>query len=117
MSDERRLRKRVHLSVYLAADNTSTGKPMGNLVDINPAGFLLLTADNYTTGEEFSVNIHLPETIDEQAVINCKATAVRSRKSANPDFNEVAFEVIYMSSESKKIVEEIQAKWHLNFPD
>ena len=117
MSDERRLRKRVHLSVYLAADNTRTGEAMGKLVDINPAGFLLLTTQTFTTGEEFSVIIHLPETIDEQEVINCKAVALRSSKCANPDFNEVAFEVIYMSSESKKIVEEIQSKWHLNFPE
>jgi hypothetical protein len=117
MADERRLRKRVNLSVYLAADNTLTGESMGKLVEINPSGFLLLTNSTYAAGMEYSVNLQLPEILDGIERVNCKARVIRAKKSANHDFNEVAFEIMYMSSAAKKIIEQVQEKWVLHFPE
>jgi hypothetical protein len=117
VSEERRFRKRVNLSVYLAATNTASGELMGRIIDLNPAGFLLLTDNEYSPDDTYSINISLPEPVHELLLINCIAVACRHKSSANPAFNEVGFEITFASSETKKIIEEIQQRWHLNFPE
>lgn len=117
MSEERRLRKRVNLTVYLAATNATNDTLLGRIIDINPSGFLLLTESDFSLGTEYSINISLPEEIDGKNIINCIAATCRISKGANPSFNEVGFDIIYASLETKKIVELIQEKWKLNFPE
>jgi hypothetical protein len=115
--EERRLRKRVNLTIYLAATNAADNTPMGRIVDINSAGFLLLTESNFTLGTEYSINILLPEAINGLSLINCIANFCRISQSANPRFTEMGFDIIYASLETKKIIEIIQEKWKLNFPE
>lgn len=117
MSEERRLRKRVSLTVYLAATNATNNAPMGRIIDVTSAGFLLLTEGDFTPGSEYSINISLPEAISGQSLINCIATVCRITKSANPSFNEVGFDMVYASLETKKVIEVMQEKWKLNFPE
>ncbi len=117
MSEERRLRKRVNLTVYLAATNATNNTPMGRIIDINSAGFLLLTESDFTPGSEYSINISLPDAINGQSLINCIANSCRITPSTNPSFNEVGFDIVYASLETKKIIEIMQEKWRLNFPD
>ena len=117
MSQERRLRKRVNLTVYLAATNATNDTLMGRIIDINAAGFLLLTESDFTLGSEYSINISLPEDIHGQSLINCIAVSCRITQSANPSFKEVGFDMVYASLGTKKIIEIIQEKWKLNFPE
>lgn len=117
MSNERRLRKRVNLSVYLGVFDANTKMLMGRVIDINPAGILLLTEREYANGSEFSVNIQLPESILGQSVINCLIKVCHTEVCANESFNEVGLDVIYTSIESKKIIEKVQDKWCLKFPE
>ena len=117
MPEERRLRKRVNLTVYLAATNATNDTLMGRIIDINSSGFLLLTESDIALDTEYSINISLPEAINGQNLINCIAVSCRITQSANPSFNEVGFDIIYASLETKKIVELMQDKWKLNFPD
>jgi hypothetical protein len=117
MPNERRLRKRVNLSVYLAAVDAANLQLLGRIVDINAAGFLLLTEEKLDLGHEYSVNITLPEAIQEKSLVNCIAIVRRVTDSANPSFFEIGFDISYASSETKTIIEKIQEKWHLNFPN
>lgn len=117
MPEERRLRKRVNLTVYLAATNATNDTLMGRIIDINPSGFLLLTESDFALGTEYSINISLPEDINGQSLINCIAVSCRIIPCANPSFNEVGFDIIYASLETKKNIELMQEKWKLNFPE
>ncbi len=117
MSEERRLRKRVNLTVYLAATNATNNILMGRVIDINAAGFLLLTESDFTLGSEYSINIALPEAINGKNLINCLAIPCHIASSANPSFNEVGFDMVYASLETKTIIEIMQEKWKLNFPE
>jgi hypothetical protein len=117
MNDERRLRKRVNLSVYLAATDTSLNHSLGHLIDISAAGFLLLTDQVINNAQALSINIKLPETIEGLDIINCIAQVIRSKPSPNPQFFEVAFEITYASSQAKRIIEVLQQQWHLHLPN
>ncbi len=113
MSHNRRSRKRVNLCFYLVAKNATTSDAIGNIVDITPAGFLLLSAKELTPLTNISVNIELPEPVDDCSLINCICEIKHCRKSANPDFYEVGFSITYASSQTKLIIEHIQQRWEL----
>jgi PilZ domain len=117
MSDERRLRKRVNLSVYLAATDAAIDKPMGNLIDLSAAGFLLLTDQDISQTGDVSINIQLPNPIENVSFINVIAKFIRSKPSAKPLYHECAFEITYATSQTKRIIEELQQHWHLHFPN
>jgi len=116
LSQNRRSRKRVNLSFYLIAKDAATSEALGNIVDITPAGFLLLSAKELVPQANISVNIDLPEPVDDCQLINCICEIKRCRKSANPDFYEVGFDITYASSQTKLIIEHIQQKWELRLP-
>jgi hypothetical protein len=116
VTQERRLRKRINLSVYLAAADAATGVALGKIIDINAAGFLLLTDASISLAQKYSLTIALPEPINQQKTINCNAVACRISPSANPSFSEVGFDIIYATTAHKAIIELLQEKWRLNFP-
>ncbi|HEY6528400.1 MAG TPA: PilZ domain-containing protein [Cellvibrionaceae bacterium] len=117
MNDERRLRKRVNLSVYLAATDATSQDTIGNLIDISAAGFLLLTERTLNQQGTLSINIQLPEPIETLSVINVIAQIIRSKSSHKPKFYETAFEITYASSQTKRIIEILQDQWHLHLPN
>jgi hypothetical protein len=117
MSDERRLRKRVNLSVYLAVTDALMDKPLGNLIDLSAAGFLILSEKTIAHPGELSINIKLPEPIENLSHINVIAKFIRSKPSSKPNYHESAFEIIYASSQTKRIIEALQQHWHIHFPD
>lgn len=117
MSDERRLRKRVNLSVYLAVSDALMDSPLGNLIDLNAAGFLIISDKDIAQSGELSINIKLPEPIEDLVYINVIAKLIRSKPSSNPIYNESAFEITYASSQTKRIIEVLQQHWHLHFPN
>ncbi|RYZ86239.1 MAG: PilZ domain-containing protein [Moraxellaceae bacterium] len=117
MTSERRLRKRVNLSVYLAATNATTYDVLGHLIDISPAGFLLLTERTLDQQGTLSINIQLPEPLENLNIINVIAQIIRSKPSPKPNFYETAFEITYASSQTKRIIEILQDQWHLQLPN
>lgn len=116
MSNERRLRKRVTLSVYLTAIDTQPNVPLGHIVEINAGGFLLLGEHSLTQLQQYSLNIQLPKTLQKPAMINLIAKVVRTTPSAKAGFYESAFEISYASLETKRIIEQLQRDYHLNMP-
>jgi hypothetical protein len=116
MSNNRRLRKRVNLSVYLSALNAADGTELGHLLDISAAGFLVLTDRELLPQEDMSVNITLPEPIETRTTINVLAKFIRCKDSKRKKFYEAAFEIIYASSDTKRIIETIQQRWELKLP-
>ncbi len=110
LSQNRRSRKRVNLFFYLIAKDAATSCTIGNIVEITPAGFLLLSASELLPQTNMSINIELPEPIDECKLINCICEIKHCRRSANPDFYEVGFDITYASSQTKLIIERIQQK-------
>lgn len=131
MSRERRLRKRVTLSVYLPATDTHINAPLGHIIDINAGGFLLLSEQPLAPSCSYSVNIQLPSgfntsvlgdeqpgdtTADNNPVINVIAQVVRSQPSVKPHFYESAFEISYASVHTKRIIERLQQHYHLHMP-
>jgi PilZ domain len=117
MNNERRLRKRVNLSVYLAAIDANLHNPLGNLIDLSPAGFLLLTEHPLDQSDTLSVNIQLPSPIEETHTINVIAQIIRTKPSIKPQFYEIAFEITYASSQTKRIIEALQQQYYLHLPN
>jgi hypothetical protein len=101
----------------MVATDAAMNNPLGNLIDISAAGFLLLTDHVPNQEGTLSINIKLPEPIENIEFINCIAQIIRSKPSVKPKFYEVAFEITYASSQAKRIIETLQQQWHLHLPE
>lgn len=116
MTNERRLRKRVTLSVNLPALDTQLNAPLGHIIEINAGGFLLLSEQALAESSQHSLNVQLPKTLQEPSIINLIAKVVRTRPSVKAGFYESAFEINYASIDTKRIIEQLQQDYHLNMP-
>ncbi|MET0042101.1 MAG: PilZ domain-containing protein, partial [Candidatus Thiodiazotropha sp. 6PLUC3] len=71
--EDRRTVKRRHLIYYLRVWNSENNTPLGQVVDINAQGMMLIGEKPIPTGEKLSLKINLPESEDELKFLNFKA--------------------------------------------
>ena len=114
---ERRLLQRTNLALYLKVINAEDNSQLGNIIDINVCGFLLLTKETFAPQTEFSVKIELPAEFEPDKFAVCKAKVRRADKSVNPSFNEAGFEITELSPEARDLIERLEQALLLKFGD
>lgn len=119
MSDlnERRLLQRTNLAIYLNVLDTDSSELLGNIIDINVCGFLLLTQHPLESGAAYNITIELPTDVTSQSQSIFSAVVRRCNKSVNPSFYEVGFEITEITPDNRAIIEELEQALLLNFRD
>lgn len=113
--NNRRLLQRTNLALYLKVLNADNDQILGNIIDINVCGFLLLTKQTLQPQTEFNVKIELPEEFEPNLYANCKAIVRRADTSVNPSFNEAGFEITELSPQSRDQIEQLEQALLLKF--
>lgn len=113
--NERRLLQRTNLALYLKVLDSSNNTSLGNIIDINVCGFLLLTKLTMQEEAQYSVKIELPENFGSGNFIECSAVVRRAAKSVNPSFNEVGLEINTITPEARELVEQLEQQLLLKF--
>jgi c-di-GMP-binding flagellar brake protein YcgR len=86
-----RARKRRHLFYYLKVFDGLTGRLVGHLVDLSPAGMLLLVHDPLTIGTDYRLRVQLPEECGDHHDLVVDARSVSCRRDDNADRWGVSF--------------------------
>ncbi len=87
----RRARKRRHLFYYLKVFDGLTGRLLGHLVDLSPAGMLLVVRDPVAIGADYRLRLQLPEACGDRHELIVDARSVSCRRDAAPDCWGVSF--------------------------
>ncbi|MCG8015707.1 MAG: PilZ domain-containing protein [Candidatus Thiodiazotropha sp. 'RUGA'] len=108
--DDRRSVKRRHLIYYLRVWRSEDNTPLGQVVDINSQGLMLIGEKPIPTGEELALKIHLPDEGEEIKFLNFKAICRWSSKDINTAFYDSGCEFVDQSDEKieqlQKLIEE-----------
>ncbi len=106
MGEKRRL-KRKHLIYYLSVFDRNTAERIGQLVNITTEGIMLTTEEPMESGLIFQMKMVLPEEIKGIEEVTFDARSMWCRKSVNPDFYDIGFQLLDISTEHTKIVQNL----------
>ena len=119
MSDihERRLLQRTNLAIYLNVFDADSDTLLGNIIDINVCGFLLLTKQPLAADAAYNIKIELPKDLSDQEYITCDAVVRRCVKSVNPSFEEAGFEITEISPDQRSLIDDLEQALLLKFKE
>ena len=86
-----RARKRRHLFYYLKVFDGLTGRLVGHLVDLSPAGMILLVHDPLAIGADYRLRVQLPEELGDHHDLVVDARSVSCRRADGADRWGVSF--------------------------
>jgi hypothetical protein len=106
MEGHRRL-TRKRLALYLDAVDIATDKTIGKVVDLTPAGFLLVSSARVETGAVLHLRILLPVTTATKGFIEVEARSLWSRVNANPQVWDTGFEITGMTEIDQRVLSRV----------
>lgn len=115
--NERRLLQRTNLALYLNVINRINNQPLGNIIDINVCGLLVLSKQPLNVGAAYNIKIELPKDVSCQEEVLFNAEVRRCAKSFNPSFWEAGLEIVHISSADRKRIEDLEHSLLLKFHD
>ena len=86
-----RAKKRRHLFYYLKVLDSPTRRLIGHLVDLSPAGMLLLVHDPLAIGADYRLRLQLPEACGDRHDLIVEARSVSCRREDSADRWGVSF--------------------------
>jgi hypothetical protein len=106
---EKRVHKRRHLVYYLRAVDNATGREIGRVGDISPAGILLVSKNKIALLSEYEVGIELSdlENNKQHHQLNVKIMPMWAKKDVNPDYMCVGSKFVDITEKDKLIIMDI----------
>lgn len=96
MSDKRKL-KRIHLSCFLNVFMDGSAEPVGQVLDIQTDGMLLMSQESIPDGHLAKFKIELPESMNGAGEIVVEAESVWSSKDFDPGMYNTGMQFIRIS--------------------
>lgn len=96
--------KRRHLIYYLEVFDHSTGRKLGNLVDITTKGCKLVSRQPIAVNKAMTLRIELPGDYYADRQLVFAARSIWSTNDVNPDFYDTGFEVPELDLKERKII-------------
>jgi len=103
VKDNRKIKRR-RLIYYLRVYSLPAGELLGHLVDITPAGLLIVGERLLPEGQDYFLQMDLPTPIQEIKFIQFTARCIWSRKDPAPSFFASGFEFIQVSNGDQEII-------------
>jgi hypothetical protein len=92
--DDRRTIKRRHLIFYLRVWELDGDRPLGHVVDITPEGLMLISEQPVAAGQEYALEVRLPDTDGALQPMRFRAVCRWSDNDINPSFYDSGFEFL-----------------------
>jgi hypothetical protein len=105
--DDRRAVKRRHLIYYLRVWRKEDNTPLGQVVDINSQGLMLIGEKPIPLGEELNLKIHLPDGEEAISFMEFKAICRWSSQDINTAFYDSGCEFVEQSDEKIKLLQKL----------
>ena len=97
--EDRRTIKRRHLIFYLRVWELEADRPLGHVVDITPEGLMLISEQPIAVGQEYALEIRLPDTEGALNPMRFRAVCRWSDNDINPSFYDSGFEFVEKRTE------------------
>ena len=102
--DDKRKLKRHRLIYYLRVCSMPSGLLLGHLIDITPAGILIVGESLLTVEQDFDLHMDLPGDIQGKGSILFQARCIWSRKDPAPSFYASGFQFGRVAPEDMHII-------------
>jgi len=104
---EKRKLKRRHLIYYLRVFDQTTGELLGHLVNISPAGIMLIREEPLETEKQFHLGMKLPVDIFGKEELSFRAESVWCKRDVNPAFFDVGFKILDLAWDDATVIKEL----------
>jgi hypothetical protein len=112
MIQERRTTRRIKISYYVPVVNAESYDQLGILMEITPKGLLVDAEKILPIDKSFRLRLDLTDQAFDKPFISFLAQAKWVRPDRiEPNFYNIGFEIINISEEDKRIVEQIMEKY------
>lgn len=105
LSEKRSLARR-ELIFYLKATDLLTGAELGRMIDIHAKGLLIMSLKPLAIGQEYSLGIELPKTLQAQSAthVGLKAKCVWLKPSRVVPYIEHGLMIVEKTPESERTI-------------
>lgn len=104
---ERRREKRHHLIHYLRIYDRHTGADLGNLVNINTSGIMIISSNPITEGVLLELRMDFPEEFEGQRSMEFDARSVWVGVDENPDWFAIGLKSINITAEDLELLKHL----------
>jgi hypothetical protein len=105
--EERRKLKRRHMMFYSRVFDRKTGKHLGYLGNLTPAGIMIISDEPLDLNRDIDLRIDLPEDIYKKPVLNFKGRSIWSQPDVDPRFSNTGFILLEIHPDDLDIIEQI----------
>lgn len=106
MKDRRKIKRR-YLLYYMRVYDTSSHEQIGNLVDITPAGMMVLSDHALPEGKEFHLRLELSKEVSDQPHMDFVAHSIWCQADVDPAFYNTGFSFQALSHRDAQTVRKI----------
>jgi hypothetical protein len=96
--------ERTHLIYRLRVFDAKSGRLLGHMTDITPAGMMLIGEKAVKPRKEFSLHMDLPRNVMEDEHLTFAALSKWCRRDASGDFYSMGFQILSISPEGLAVV-------------
>lgn len=105
-TEERRKLPRKYLMAFSSVYETSTGKLLGYLSDLNISGLMIIGKENLELEQELDLHLNLPEMpTRSETHLRVNARVVRSQPDLDPRLFNIGFVFLDLAKEKEALVE------------
>jgi hypothetical protein len=106
-SRERRQEERHHLIHYLRIFDRHTGAELGNLVNINTSGVMIISGNPIAEGTLLELCMDFPEEFEGRCYLEFDARSVWVRVDENPDLFAIGLKSTNISAEDLELLKRL----------
>ena len=101
---EKRKTKRRYLLYYVRIYDAATRQQIGNLVDITPHGFMLVSEHPFPEGKTTRLRMELTSEVAEKPFLEFSAISRWSKPDVTPNMFNTGFEILGLLPEDGEII-------------
>jgi len=102
--DERRNRKRVYVMFYSRIRDRRTGELVGHLVDLTPAGALVVSETSKDAGVTLPLQMELPDDVSTRQFLTFDAQVAWCRPDVDPSFYDMGLSLQDVAPEDLAVI-------------
>jgi hypothetical protein len=106
MKDQRKTKRRF-LLYYMRIYDATSRQQIGNLVDITPRGFMIVSEHKLPEEQTFRLRMELTDEVAEKPFLEFSARSKWSKPDVTPSMYNTGFEILGLAPEDIKIVHRI----------
>lgn len=106
-SRERRREERHHLIHYLRIFDRHTGAELGNLVNINSGGIMIISGNPITEGTLLELRMDFPEEFEGRRYLEFDARSVWVKVDENPDWFAIGLKSTNISTGNLELLKRL----------